>query len=57
MEKAEWSKSIKARMALVMTMSGVVPIVICHAIVFSSSGAPLEDFLRYVPLYLSLIHI
>ncbi len=55
MDKAEWSKSIKARMALVMTMSGVVPIVICHVVVFSSSGAPIEDFLRYVPLYVPLL--
>ncbi len=53
----EWSKSIKARMALVMTMAGVVPIVICHLIVFSSSGAPLEDYFRYIPLYIPLLLI
>ena len=53
----EWSKSIKARMALVMTMAGVVPIVICHLIVFSSSGSPLEDYFRYVPLYIPLLLI
>lgn len=53
----EWSKSIKARMALVMTMAGVVPIVICHLIVFSNSGAPLEDYFRYVPLYIPLLLI
>jgi signal transduction histidine kinase len=53
----EWSKSIKARMALVMTMAGVVPIVICHLIVFSSSGSPLEDYFRYIPLYIPLLLI
>lgn len=54
MEK-EWSKSMKARMAMVMTLSGILPIVICHIIVFSASGAPVEDFFKFVPFYLPLL--
>jgi hypothetical protein len=34
-----------------------LPSVICHFIVFSNSGAPLEDYFRYVPLYIPLLLI
>jgi signal transduction histidine kinase len=57
MEKQEWSKSVKSRMAMVMTMSAVFAIVICHIVVFSSSGGGLEEFFRYVPFYIPLVLI
>ena len=57
MDKTGWSKSVKARMAVVMTLSGILPIVICHVIVFSNSGGPIQDFLRYIPLYIPLLLI
>jgi signal transduction histidine kinase len=54
-EKSEWSKSMKARLAMYMTLSGTLPVVICHIIVFSASGAPLGDFFKYVPFYIPLL--
>lgn len=44
-------------MAIFMTMSGILPIVICHIIVFSVSGAQAEQFFRFVPLYIPLLFI
>lgn len=55
MEKSEWSKSMKARLAMYMTLSGVLPVVICHIIVFGASGAPPGDFFKYVPFYIPLL--
>lgn len=57
MDKSEWTKSMKVRMAMVMTMSGIVPIIICHIIVFSSQGAALDESLKVVPLYIPLLAI
>jgi signal transduction histidine kinase len=48
---------MKVRMAMVMTMSGIVPIIICHIIVFSSQGAALDESLKVVPLYIPLLAI
>lgn len=57
MEKGEWFKSIKARMAFTMTLAGILPIIICHVIVFSATGAGVDDLVRYVPLYIPLLLI
>jgi len=38
-----------------MTLSGVLPVVICHIIVFGASGAPPGDFFKYVPFYIPLL--
>jgi signal transduction histidine kinase len=54
-DKSEWTKSMKVRMAMVMTLSGILPIAICHIIVFSSTGAPLEESFRFMPLYVPLL--
>jgi two-component system, OmpR family, sensor histidine kinase ArlS len=56
-EKGEWFKSIKARMAFTMTLAGVLPIIICHVIVFSATGAGVDDLVRYVPWYIPLLLI
>ena len=48
---------MKARLAMFMTMSGVLPIIICHVIVFSVSGAPPQEFFRFVPFYIPLLLI
>lgn len=50
MLKAEWTKSMRARMTLVMSLSSVVPVVICHLIVVGTSGARFGDILWYLPL-------
>lgn len=50
MNKLPWSSSVRARMALVMTASSVVPIVICHAIVAGLHGFNVVDLLWYLPL-------
>lgn len=55
MEKSEWSKSMKARLAMYMTLSGILPVVICHIIVFGASGAAFGDFFKYVPFYIPLL--
>jgi signal transduction histidine kinase len=54
-DKSEWTKSMKVRMAMVMTLSGIGPIIICHIIVFSSTGAALEDSYKVVPWYIPLL--
>lgn len=46
---------MKARLAMYMTLSGVLPVVICHIIVFGASGAPPGDFFKYVPFYIPLL--
>jgi signal transduction histidine kinase len=50
MNKLPWSSSVRARMALVMTGSAVVPIVICHAIVCGVNGFNVLDLFWYIPL-------
>ncbi|MBC8000080.1 MAG: HAMP domain-containing histidine kinase [Leptolyngbya sp.] len=57
MFKAEWTKSMRARMALVMSLSSVVPVVICHLIVVGINGARFTDILWYLPLIPILIGI
>lgn len=53
-DKQELTKSMRARMAIAMTLSGVVPIIACHIIVFSSTGAGWADFFRYFLWYIPL---
>jgi two-component system sensor histidine kinase ArlS len=56
-DKSEWTKSMKVRMAMVMTMSGILPICICHIIVCTYTGVPLDDSLKFVPLYVPLLAV
>ena len=55
MEKSEWTQSMKVRAAVVMTMAGILPIIICHVIVFTSSGQTIDDLFHWVPLYVPLL--
>ena len=48
---------MRARMALVMSISGILPIIICHIIVAGGSGIALTDLLWYLPLIPMLIVI
>lgn len=48
---------MRARMALVMSLSSVVPVVICHLIVVGINGARFTDILWYLPLIPILIGI
>lgn len=48
---------MRARMALVMSLSSVVPVVICHLIVVGINGARFGDILWYLPLIPILIAI
>ncbi|MGH9550905.1 MAG: sensor histidine kinase, partial [Terriglobales bacterium] len=48
MLKADWTKSMRARMTFFMSGSGVISIVLCHAIIAGSAIA-WTDFLWYVP--------
>ncbi|HEY9791757.1 MAG TPA: HAMP domain-containing sensor histidine kinase [Candidatus Obscuribacterales bacterium] len=57
MSKLPWSSSVRARMAMVMTASGVVPIVICHAIMAGLNGFNPVDLLWYIPLLPALLII
>lgn len=57
MLKAEWSKSMRARMALVMSASGILPIIICHLLVVGLTGLRFNDLLWYVPLLPILVAI
>jgi hypothetical protein len=49
MGKYEWTRSMRARIALVMSISGILPIVICHILVAKDS-ANITDTLWYLPL-------
>lgn len=51
MSKLPFSSSVRGRMTLVMTASGVLPIIICHAIVAGLDGFNLLDLLWYIPLF------
>lgn len=55
MEKTGWSKTMRFRMALAMSLSGLIPIVACHLIVFSESGDVLEKLVHLAPWYVPLI--
>jgi signal transduction histidine kinase len=57
MRKSDWSKSMRVRMALVMSISGILPVIICHAIVAGASGIAVTDLLWYLPLIPMLIGI
>jgi signal transduction histidine kinase len=57
MRKSDWSKSMRVRMALVMSISGILPIIICHAIVAGVTGINLTDVIWYLPLIPILIGI
>src|SRR5687767_11534188 len=50
MSKFQWSRSMRARMALVMSASGILPIVICHAIIVGANGFSVFDLVWYIPL-------
>jgi signal transduction histidine kinase len=50
MSKLQWSGSVRARMAIVMTVAGILPIVFCHIIVAGTAGFNPNDLLWYLPL-------
>jgi signal transduction histidine kinase len=55
MRKSDWTKSMRVRMAIVMSISGILPIIICHVIVAGGTGIAFTDLLWYVPLLPILI--
>ena len=55
MRKSDWTKSMRVRMAIVMSISGILPIIICHVIVAGGTGVALTDLLWYFPLIPILI--
>lgn len=55
MEKNGWSKTMRFRMALAMSLSGLVPIIVCHLIVFGSKSEILESLVTLTPWYIPLI--
>lgn len=55
MDKTSWSKTIRFRMALAMTLTGMVSIFVCHLIVSSNNNDVFGLFLRLLPLYLPLL--
>jgi len=57
MEKTGWSKTMRFRMALAMSLSGLIPIVVCHLIVFGMTGDIVESLGRLAPWYLPLVVI
>ena len=57
MQKSDWLKSMRVRMALTMSLSGILPIIICHAIVAGYSGTSLSQVVWYIPLIPILIGI
>jgi len=57
MQKSDWLKSMRVRMALTMSLSGVLPIIICHAIVAGYSRASMSQVVWYIPLIPILIAI
>ncbi len=50
MSRFKWGNTVRGRMAIVMTVSSIVPIVICHVIVSGLHGFNLVDLLWYLPL-------
>lgn len=57
MLKSELAKSIRFRMAMVMSVSGILPIVICHLIVVGNTGASFTDLMWYIPILPLLVGI
>lgn len=55
MEKTSWSKTMRFRMALAMTLSGIIPIGACHFIVAGSQPDQLGSLLRFLPWYIPLL--
>ncbi|MBX9666243.1 MAG: HAMP domain-containing histidine kinase [Candidatus Obscuribacterales bacterium] len=55
MEKTSWSKTMRFRMALAMSISGLIPIVVCHFIVFGVTGEIWESLARLAPWYAPLV--
>ncbi len=55
MERTGWSKTMRFRMALAMSLSGLIPIVVCHLIVFGETGDILGSLARLAPWYIPLI--
>src|ERR1700722_4592380 len=56
MGKYEWARTMRARIALVMSISGILPIIICHILVAKDS-ANITDTLFYLPLIPVIIFI
>ncbi len=57
MEKTSWSKTMKYRMALANTFSGLVAIVVCHFLVFLNNNDVFGKFLELLPWYLPLLFL
>jgi signal transduction histidine kinase len=55
MEKTGWSKTMRFRMTLAMSLSGLIPIVVCHFIVFGETGDIMGSLVRLIPWYIPLI--
>ena len=55
MDRTGWSKTIRFRMALAMTFTGLVAIVVSHLIAFSSNSDAFGLFLNLLPWYLPLV--
>jgi signal transduction histidine kinase len=56
-QKLQLSKSLRARIALVMSISSVLPIIICHLVVVGTEGASITDAGWYVFLIPILLGI
>ncbi|MBX9689594.1 MAG: HAMP domain-containing protein [Candidatus Obscuribacterales bacterium] len=54
MPRFKWSNTVRGRMAIVMTVSNIVPIVICHVVLCGLHGFNLVDLLWYIPLFPAL---
>lgn len=50
MSRLKWSNTVRGRMAIVMTVNSIVPIIICHVIACRLHGFNLIDLLWYIPL-------
>src|SRR5579885_1420833 len=57
MEKTSWSKTMRFRMALAMSLSGLIPIIVCHAIVFGFNSDFFNNLARLAPWYVPLVAI
>jgi signal transduction histidine kinase len=55
MTRIPWCSSVRARMALVMTASAVLPIVICHVVVGSTGMLNPLELVWYIPLLPALL--
>jgi len=56
-EKVDWTKTMRARVALVMSISSVLPIIICHLVVVGAGVATFSDAIWYVFLLPILLGI